>query len=150
VVTDLEADKRERALRHGADVAVDAAAPGFVEQVLAGLDGPADAVFDCVANERSVRQAVTVLRRSGTLLVVGVPPKEFALPMPLVQDWELRVQGCANYTEQDILTALQMAADLPADEIISDHFPFTDAAVAFQWAGRNTTGKVVVGPGMEY
>jgi 2-desacetyl-2-hydroxyethyl bacteriochlorophyllide A dehydrogenase len=147
VVTDLEPDKRERALRHGADVAVDGAAPGFVDDVLAGLDGPADAVFDCVANERSARQAVSVLRRSGTLLVVGVPPKDFALPMPLVQDWELRVQGCANYTEQDILTALEMAADLPADEIISDSFPFAEAAAAFELAARNTSGKVVVGPG---
>ena len=150
VVTDLEPDKRDRALRHGADVAVDGAAPGFVDEVLAGLDGPADAVFDCVASERSTRQAVSVLRRSGTLLVVGVPPKEFALPMPLVQDWELRVQGCANYTEEDIFTALGMAADLPADEIISDQFPLTQAAVAFERASRSTSGKVVVGPGLEH
>lgn len=147
VVTDLDPDKRERALRHGADVAVDAAAGGFVDDVRAGLGGPADVVFDCVANEHSVPQAVSVLRRSGTLLVVGVPPRDFAIPMPLVQDWELRVQGCANYTEEDIVTALGMARDLPEEEVISDRFPFAEAAVAFELASRNTSGKVVVGPG---
>jgi 2-desacetyl-2-hydroxyethyl bacteriochlorophyllide A dehydrogenase len=147
VVTDLESDKRDRALRHGADVAVDASARGFADEVRAGLGGPADFVFDCVANEHSVPQAVSVLRRSGTLLVVGVPPRDFAIPMPLVQDWELRVQGCANYTEEDIVTALGMAADLPEEEIISDRFPFAEAAVAFELAARNTSGKVVVGPG---
>jgi 2-desacetyl-2-hydroxyethyl bacteriochlorophyllide A dehydrogenase len=147
VVTDLESDKRERALRHGADVAVDASARGFADEVRAGLGGPADFVFDCVANEHSLPQAVSVLRRSGTLLVVGVPPRDSAIPMPLVQDWELRVQGCANYTEEDIVTALGMARDLPEEEIISDCFPFAEAAVAFELAARNTSGKVVVGPG---
>ena len=147
VVTDLDPDKRERALRHGADAAVDAAAVRFVDDVRAGLGGPADVVFDCVANEHSVPQAVSVLRRSGTLLVVGVPPRDFAIPMPLVQDWELRVQGCANYTEEDIVTALGMARDLPEEEIISDRFPFAEAAVAFELAAHNTSGKIVVGPG---
>jgi len=146
VVTDVDPNKRQRALRHGADVAVDAAAEGFVDDVRAGLGGPADAVFDCVANEHSVPQAVSVLRRSGTLLVVGVPPRDFAIPMPLVQDWELRVQGCANYTEEDIVTALGMARDLPDREIIADHFPFAEAAAAFELAARNTSGKVVVRP----
>ena len=146
VVTDLDAQKRERALRHGADGAVDAVAEGFADAVQAGLGGPADVVFDCVANERSVLQSVSVLRRSGTLLVVGVPPRDFSLPMPLVQDWELRIQGCANYTEEDVVTALGMAQDLPADDIISDRFPFAEAVAAFERAAQNTSGKVVVGP----
>lgn len=146
VVSDLEPDKRKRALRHGADIAVDGASPGFVDDVRAGLGGPADVVFDCVANEQSVRQAVSVLRRSGTVLVVGVPPREFALPMPLVQDWELRVQGCANYTDEDLVTALGMAHRLPDKEIISERLPFGEAAVAFERAARYTSGKIVIGP----
>ena len=150
VVTDLDPGKRERALRHGAHVAVDATSDSFADQVRAGLDGPADAVLDCVANEHSIRAAVSVLRRCGLLLVVGVPPRDFAVPMPLVQDWELRVQGCANYTEEDIITALGMAQDLPEKEIISDHLPFAEAAAAFELAARNTSGKVVIGPGAHH
>jgi 2-desacetyl-2-hydroxyethyl bacteriochlorophyllide A dehydrogenase len=150
VVTDLDLGKRERALRHGADVAVDATTDGFADEVRAGLHGPADAVLDCVANEHSVRQAVSVLRRCGLLLVVGVPPRDFAIPMPLVQDWELRVQGCANYTEDDIITALGMAHDLPDTEIISDRLPFAQAAAAFERAARNTSGKVVIGPWVDH
>lgn len=146
VVSDLEPDKRERALRHGADVVVDGAAPGFADEVRAGLDGPADVVFDCVSNEQSAGQAVSALRRSGTLLVVGVPPRDFTLPMPLVQDWELRIQGCANYTDEDLVTALGIAHTLPDKEIISEHLPLGEAAVAFERAARYTSGKIVLGP----
>lgn len=146
VVSDLERSKRSRALGHGADAAVDAASPGFAEEVRAALGGPPDVVFDCVANERSIAQAVGVLRRAGTLLVVGVPPRDLLVPMPLVQDWELRVQGCANYTEADIEASLAIATagELPAEVVISHVLPFDAAAEAFELAGRNTSGKVVL------
>jgi threonine dehydrogenase-like Zn-dependent dehydrogenase len=60
------------------------------EQVVALLGGPADIVLDCVTNERSLHQAVALLRRAGTLAVIGVPPRDASLPMPVVQDWEIR------------------------------------------------------------
>lgn len=149
VVSDPVPAKRERALRLGADVAVDAAAPDFAPAVHRALDGLADVVFDCVGIEASLRQAVGVLRRAGTLLIVGVPPRDGIVPLPLLQDWELRVQGCANYTPEDIEAAIAIAAagGLPGDEIVSATYGVEDAPEAFAAAALGTAGKIVVAPG---
>jgi threonine dehydrogenase-like Zn-dependent dehydrogenase len=148
VVTDLDPGKLERAKRAGAHGAVRAGAPDVNEQVLAQLGGSADVVLDCVTNERSLNQAVALLRRAGTLAVVGVPPRDATLPMPLIQDWEIRVQGCAAYTEADMQTALTIALNggLPTDEIISQTFGLDAVAGAFAQAAADSSGKVLVAP----
>jgi threonine dehydrogenase-like Zn-dependent dehydrogenase len=148
VVSDPEPSKRERALRFGADHAIDAFDADFTATAWAALDGTADAVFDCVGAEASIRQAMSVLRRAGTLLIVGVPPREGMVALPTVQDGELRVQGCANYTAEDIETAIAIAAEggLPGDEIVSAVYPLEEATTAFEVAARGTAGKVVIDP----
>lgn len=149
VVTDMDEGKLERALRIGAHGAVLASAPAVNEQVLQSLGGSAaDVVLDCVANERSLAQSVALLRRAGTLVVVGVPARDASLPMPLIQDWEIRVQGSAAYTEADVLTAIDIAAGggLPTDEIISQVFALEEAAEAFAAATNDSSGKVLIVP----
>lgn len=148
VVSDPEPSKRERALRFGADRAVDAFDPDFGAAAAAALDGTADVVFDCVGAEASIRQAMSVLRRAGTLLIVGVPPRDGTVALPTIQDWELRVQGCANYTAQDIETAIAIAAEggLPGREIVSAVYGLEQATEAFEVAAQGTAGKVVIAP----
>ena len=148
VATDLDPGKLERAKRAGAHGAVQAGDPDVNEQVLAELGGPADVVLDCVTNQRSLNQAVALLRRAGTLAVVGVPPRDATLPMPLIQDWEIRIQGCAAYTEADMQTALTIAADggLPTDEIVSRTFGLDEVDEAFAQAKADSSGKVLVTP----
>jgi 2-desacetyl-2-hydroxyethyl bacteriochlorophyllide A dehydrogenase len=146
VVTDMEQSKIDRAVRIGARGGVLAAAPALEDEVRALLGGPVDVVFDCVANERSLAQGVGLLRRAGTLLIVGVPPRPGTLNLPIIQDWELRVQGCAAYTEADVETAIRIAAEgsLPADEIISGTYSLAEAALAFERAAADSSGKVMV------
>ncbi|MCK9920149.1 alcohol dehydrogenase, partial [Microbacteriaceae bacterium K1510] len=100
------------------------------------------------ANERSFAQSVALLRRAGTLVVVGVPARDASLPMPLVQDWEIRVQGSAAYTDADVLTAIHIAArgGLPADEIVSQVFDLEHVADAFAAATYDSSGKVLILP----
>jgi len=146
VVTDLDTGKRDRALRIGVDGAVDASQDAVEDRVLAALGGRADVVMDCVANERSFRQAVSILRRAGTLDVVGVPARDAVLPMPVIQDYEIRVQGSAAYTEVDIEAsiAIARAGGIPTDELIAATFPLERAADAFAAGARESSGKVVI------
>lgn len=148
VVTDLDAGKLRRAVRVGAVAGVLASDADADVQVRTALDGPADIVLDCVASERSLAQAVRVVRRAGTVLVVGVPARPASLPMPLVQDWEIRVQGCAAYTEIDVATALAIAVDggIPTEEIVSGTYPLDDVTQAFAAATDEASGKVLVSP----
>ena len=148
VVTDLEPGKRDRAVRLGADDAVDAASPDAPFAVRDALGGGADVLFDCVAIEASMAQAVDTVRKAGTILVVGVPQRVTPIRLPQVQDWELRVQGSANYTHEDIAVAAAIAASggLPADEIISAVRPLSAAPEAFAEAAHNTSGKIEIDP----
>ena len=148
VVTDMEQSKIDRAVRCGARSGVLASSANLEDDVRAALDGPADVVFDCVTNERSLAQAIGVLRRAGILLVVGVPPGPAVVNLPLVQDWELRVQGCAAYTEADMFRAIEIAVagGMPVEELFSRSYGLDDVAEAFAAASADTSGKVMVAP----
>ena len=149
VVTDMDPGKIERAKRVGAHDGFLASDPTVDDRIIAALGGAnADVVFDCVAVEGSFRQAVGLLRRAGTLMVVGVPPRDAALPMPLIQDWEIRVQGAAAYTEEDILTSLEIAerGGLPSAEVVSGVYALSDVAAAFAAAAADSSGKMLVAP----
>ncbi|HEY3410755.1 MAG TPA: alcohol dehydrogenase catalytic domain-containing protein [Propionicimonas sp.] len=147
-VTDMEQSKIDRAIRLGARGGVLADTADLKEQLETMLDGPVDVVFDCVANETSLKQGVELLRRAGTLLIVGVPPRAGVVNLPIIQDWEIRVQGCAAYTEADVETAIRIATagGLPTAEIASETFPLAEASLAFERAAADTSGKVFVGP----
>ena len=83
IVTDMEQTKIDRATRVGARGGVLANAEGLEDQVREMLGGPVDVVFDCVANERSLAQGIGLLRRAGTLLIVGVPPRPGTVNLPI-------------------------------------------------------------------
>ena len=86
VVTDVRADKRERAFALGASAVVDAAAEDAVARVRAELGESADVVFDCVSVAATVQQAVALASKGGTVVIVGVPAGEVSVPLPIVQD----------------------------------------------------------------
>ena len=91
-------------------------------------------------------QALHMLRRSGSLMIVGVPPRTFNVALPLVQDWEIRIQGCAAYTGADIENALEIAKEglLPTEAIVTERYSLQDANAAFEAASKNSSGKVLV------
>ena len=73
VSTDPNLAKRERAAALGADATIDARAPDVAGQVRQVLGGSADIVFDCVAIQSSMDQAIAIADKGGTVVVVGVP-----------------------------------------------------------------------------
>lgn len=148
VVTDVDASKLSRAVRIGASAAIDASTSDVPTEIRLALGGPADVVVDCVTTARSFEEGIGSVRKAGTLLVVGVPNGPTSLPMHLVQDWEIRVQGCAAYTAEDIEKAIEIAArgQLPTQELLSGTFPLTRVADAFESASSGKSGKVLIAP----
>lgn len=146
VVTDMLADKRDRAARLGADAVVDAARPDVVEQVRAELGESADVVFDCVALQSTMEQAVALALRGGVVVVVGVPPRPVTLPLPQIQDAQLRVQGSATYLPEDYATAAQIIRSglVRVDDVVTARFPLEQAAEAFAASAAGREVKVVL------
>jgi 2-desacetyl-2-hydroxyethyl bacteriochlorophyllide A dehydrogenase len=145
-VSDLLPAKRELALRLGADSAYDAAAPDMVATVRDDLGTSADVVFDCVSVQASVDQAIAIAVKGGTVVVVGVPAAPVTVPLPEIQDLQVRIQGSATYTRDDIATAMTMlgAGVVNPDEIITARYPMSNLADAFAAACTGRNVKVVV------
>ena len=108
VLTARSAASRERALRFGADAAVDATAADAVEQVRKALGESADVVFDCVAEQSTMAQAIGMANKGGTVMVIGVPAGEVSIPLQTVQDSQLRIQGSATYLPEDYTDAIEL------------------------------------------
>lgn len=146
VVTDMLPDKRDRALALGADAVVDAAVGGAVEQVRAALNESADVVFDCVAAAGTVRQAIGMASKGGTVVIVGVPTGEVAVPLPIVQDHQIRIQGSATYLPEDYAESMRLLlrGDVRVDDIVTSVVPLESVADAFAQSASGQHVKVLV------
>jgi len=148
VVTDPLPAKRDAALRLGADAVVDAMAPDVAAQVRAALGESADVVFDCVAVRSTTLAAIDMALKGGTVVILGVPAADFELPIRIMQDQQIRLQGSATYVPQDYATAIEMiqAGAVRADDFITGRFPLTRAEEAFDASSSGEHIKVLIHP----
>lgn len=117
------ASKREHALRLGADEVL----PTDV------TPGPVDTAFDCVAGAPTLATAGAATVPGGTLVCVGVPPGDTALPLARLQRWEIDVLGTGLYVGADIDAVLaHLSAGAPlVRELVTATYPVEQAACAF-------------------
>ncbi|MFI7585541.1 zinc-binding dehydrogenase [Spongisporangium articulatum] len=146
VVTDPLPAKRGLALRLGADAVVDATAADAAEQVRRELGESADVVFDCVAVEPTVRQAISIADKGGTVVIVGVPAREVTVPLPIIQDHQIRVQGSATYLPEDYRDAVRLlqAGAVRPEDFVTAVYPMEEAAAAFDASSSGAQVKVLV------
>lgn len=148
VVTDVLPEKLERARRLGADEALRADAPDLVDRAAAVLQG-ADVVFDCVAAPSSMAQAVELVDKGGTVMVVGIAAGPTSIPLHLVQDREIAVIGSLMYVREDVERAITLLASgaVAAEELITSVHPLDRAADAFAASADPHQVKVLVSVG---
>lgn len=146
VMTDVREDKRALALRLGADHVVDASAADAPQQVRAALGESADVVFDCVANQLTVAQAVAMALKAGTVMVVGVPAGDLNVPMALIQDQQVRIQGSATYlpVDFDLAIAMVAAGEVRAADLVTAQYPLEEVEAAFAASASGEHVKVVL------
>ncbi|MBC7725596.1 MAG: alcohol dehydrogenase catalytic domain-containing protein [Burkholderiaceae bacterium] len=146
IMTDLIASKRERALRLGADAVVDASLPDAVSAIRDRLGESADVVFDCVAVQSTVDQAIALATKAGTVVIVGVPASAVTVPLPQIQDRQLRIQGSATYLPDDYERAIAIirSGGVTAEDFITRRFPLERVAEAFATSAGGEEVKVVL------
>lgn len=146
VITDPLPAKRERALEFGADVALDATDDDIVAHARSALGESADLVFDCVAITPTVRHAVAMASKGGTVVIVGVPVGDVAIPLAVVQDHQIRIQGSATYLPEDYAESIRLLADgaVDVDAVVTAEVPLTRAAEAYALSSGGEHVKVLV------
>jgi 2-desacetyl-2-hydroxyethyl bacteriochlorophyllide A dehydrogenase len=145
-VSDTLPAKRALARRLGADSVHDPASPGFAAAVRDDLGTSADVVFDCVARQQTIDQAIAIALKGGTVVVVGVPAAPVTIPLPEIQDLQVRIQGSATYTRDDMTRAIGMltAGLIEPDDIVTARYPFARVGEAFAEASSGRQVKVIV------
>lgn len=144
VATDLNPAKRERAAELGADAVFDPTASDAVARMRARLGGPADVVFDCVAFQSTMDQAIALAHKGGTVIVEGVPERDITVPLAIIQDREIRVQGTAMYTREDMLAAMDLITTgrVDAGSLVTSTIPVEQVAQGFASADAGKEIKV--------
>ncbi|MBH5370765.1 alcohol dehydrogenase AdhP [Bradyrhizobium glycinis] len=108
---DIAEDKLELARETGADLAVNALAANAVDKVLAATGGGAHGVLVTAVSTPAFAQALKMVRRKGTISLVGLPPGEFPTPIFDVVLKRITVRGSIVGTRRDLDEAIAFAAD---------------------------------------
>jgi 2-desacetyl-2-hydroxyethyl bacteriochlorophyllide A dehydrogenase len=143
-ITDLQPGKLERARRLGAKAAIDARDEAAVDRIKEALSGRPDVVFDAVSIQPSINQAIALAQKGGTVVVVGVATGPVQIPLPIIQDQEIRIEGSAMYVRQDVERAIELVRQgaVPVEEMVTATYPLERAAEAFAAAGSGEQVKV--------
>ncbi len=108
---DVSEDKLALARSLGADLAVDASASDAVSQVLKATGGGAHGVLVTAVSLPAFRQSLELVRRRGTVCLVGLPPGEFATPVFDVVLKRITLRGSIVGTRNDLAEAIDLAAE---------------------------------------
>ena len=105
-----------------------------------------DVVYDCVAIQQTVSQAISLADKAGTVMIVGVPAKEVTVPLPIIQDHQIRIQGSATYLPADYHDSIKIISQpsFKANEIVTAVFPKDQAQKAFDTAIAGEQIKVLI------
>lgn len=139
VVIDPDASRRARAMRIGADAAVDPAE---------GVDAsgePADLVFEAVGIPATVEASLQSVRKGGTVVLVGniTPRVEFGLQSVVTR--EIAVLGsCGSAGEYPMCLSLLERGMIPVDEMISQVAPLASGAGWFERLAAGESGLLKV------
>ncbi|MCB2379217.1 alcohol dehydrogenase AdhP [Hymenobacter sp. BT635] len=107
---DIQDDKLRLAQEVGADLVVNAATQNPVEEIQQRIGG-AHGVLVTAVSRAAFAQGVGMLRRRGTLALVGLPPGDFDLNIFDVVLTRKTVRGSIVGTRQDLVESLAFAAD---------------------------------------
>lgn len=108
---DIAEDKLKLALEAGAEHAVNALDKDAVERVVSLTGGGAHGVLVTAVSTPAFAQALRMVRRKGTVSLVGLPPGEFPTPIFDVVLKRITVRGSIVGTRRDLDEAIAFVAE---------------------------------------
>jgi alcohol dehydrogenase, propanol-preferring len=108
---DVTEDKLALARASGADVAVNARSPDAAGQILKETGGGAHGVLVTAVSPAAFAQALKLVRRKGTISLVGLPPGEFRTPIFDVVMNRITLRGSIVGGREDLAEAIAFAAE---------------------------------------
>ncbi len=110
-VLDIAEDKLALARAMGAEIAIDARHPDAAADLVRQTGGGAHGVVVTAVSPGAFRQSLDVVRRHGTVSLVGLPPGDFATPIFDVVLKRITIRGSIVGTRKDLAEAIEFAAE---------------------------------------
>jgi len=128
-------DRRIFAMAQGADMALNPANGSLTEQVAEFTEDGFDVVIEASGAAAALQQAITFVRRGGTIVQVGTMPAEVQLPANLIMSKELQLFGSFRFANV-FKIAIDLAASgrLNLQPLITQTLPLKDFLQAMQFA----------------
>ena len=111
IAVDVTDEKLALARTLGADIMVNARMEGAAAEVVKQTGGGAHGVLVTAVSIPAFSQALQMVRRKGTVSLVGLPPGEFPTPIFDIVLKRITVRGSIVGTRQDLGEALAFAAE---------------------------------------
>lgn len=150
VAVDPEPDRLAKARVFGADFAFTPGDPQLPTQLLSITENRgADIAFEVVGISETIRAAIDLLRKGGTLTLIGNLSPTVEIPLQAIVTRQLRLQGsCAINGEYPAVLDLISKGELDVTGILSAEAPLTDGAMWFEKLYKKEKGlmKVILKP----
>jgi len=150
VLSDPIEERRTIARKLGAGVTVDPAHEDLRERVLKLTGGRgADVVCEAVGKPELVAYAMTLVKPTGVLQLVGVSPKDSRLPLDLfdVHFREIRIHGAFGRGTA-FRRALALMPKLGVKGLVTARFPLAKVEEAFAHAAAGRGAKTMITPAL--
>lgn len=142
----------EAAKRLGADHIVDGTKPAAIETVRSLTNNiGADEAFECSGAIGTITQAAYMLRRGGSICLLGAPPEEASEPIPTryITYNEITIFGSkANPNSSKTVLELMSTGQMPVKDLVTHVFPLSEFAEALETfeTRKGNAVKVVIHP----
>jgi propanol-preferring alcohol dehydrogenase len=147
IIVDLDASKREAALKAGAIAAIDAGAANAGQEIVRLTAGGAACILDLVGATSTVDLAIVSLRKGGEIVVVGLYGGELKQPLvyfPL-RAFAIRGSYVGSLPELRELMALAQGGRLEPIKVTRRRLDEANASLMDLKAGR-VVGRIVLVP----
>ncbi len=145
IATSRRAERLQLAQRHGA-IPVNPATQALADAVMQCTEGEGvDIVVDTVGTRASVREALTLLRPGGKLLVVAYLDETFEVPAIPLFKAEREIIGCRGASKQDLVDVVRLVAAGKLTPVIGARYPLAEAGAAVERLERgDVVGRIVL------
>lgn len=138
----------ELAKKLGATTTINAKKEDPVQKVLA--NGGVGTVFEAVGHQKTVQQALAMVRKGGKVTIIGMLEATMELGMLDVTVKEIEIRGSYGYTSNDFKQALKLIAEgkVKVKPLITHVLPLKDIAKGFEILSKGSEDviKVVLKP----
>ena len=148
ICVDLDDQKLETAKGMGADFTLNSKYPDTQQKIMSICDGKgADSVVDFVNAPPTAKLGLSVLRKRGNLVLVGLFGGSLELSLVTIPLKAVTIQGAYTGRYADMVELLDLARKGTINPVISKHYSLDEANTALEdLKARKIIGRAVINP----